>query len=139
MFTNIDGVTPREIMDRPSLKEIYGIREISDRFDFPGEKRAKPRVKRRANMGQEMDHNRRQTRVRTRIQELDQAKNRNASEQGDFKAKPHYVVTPRGVRTGIPHSIVTARALKTGIRALSEDFSEETNQHVEGTKISILY
>jgi len=115
-----DGVSTRSLLDRPSLKEIYGITEISDHFDFPGENHGKPRVKRRANMGQEMDHNMRQTRVRRRVQELDQAKNRNASEQEDFKAKPHYlVVTPRGVRTGIS--------------ALSEDFPKEINQHEKAT------
>ena len=76
-------------------------------------------------MGQEMGHAMRQTRVRRRIQELDQAQSRNASKHEDYGQKLKYIVTPRRV--------------KTGINGLSEDFPEELKQHEKSINIFILF
>ena len=73
-------------------------------------------------MGQEMGHTMKHTRVRRRIQELDQAKSRNGSKQEDYEQKPQYIVTPRRI----------------GINGMSEDFPEEMRQHEKSINIFIL-
>ena len=91
-------------------------------FELPERTQRAARVKRHANLGQKMGHEMGQGRVRRRINQIDQARNRNGSKEEDYEQLIQFVVTPRGAITGI--------------KGLTEDLPEQISNQEKCKKFS---